>query len=479
MIEKILVSILFFSLSNTGFSADTLKLNLDDALTIAQKQSPAILIARYDSLAAEGDWRVAKGNYYPQIGYTQYSPELSERIDEQFVWDPDEEKEKFLQVPSGDLRWLGRINIDQDLPWGATLNLSSRLYRREWYWTIEEKKEEFKEYSLLNRVALDQPLFSGNPVRRSQKINVISYKTSLINYEIQKREVIYSITKAFFGLLSAEGNFEIAAQDLMLGKNSEELAARKLKAGLIPEVELLQIQVDVIRREGNYRQAENALIMSRENLCLSLGLPTDTFIRIDFQGNPEDLGFDEEIDLSGDLLELQSSRLKLEQQELQTNSEIWSERISASLQAYYELDTRRENINDLTESGDRNVGLSVRVDIPIFGFGTTNGRIQSLRASLKRTQLNIKDQESRLNADLKRAQRDLDLARDRIRIAAAAQDLSERSHQITEERFENGLVNSRELLDSQLDLTRVKREALNAQTDYLLAKAYLKRTAPR
>ncbi len=473
-----LMLILFITTVLPLNAADTLKLTLDDALSIGFQQSPEMHNARLDSLAAEGEWRVSRGGRLPQLRFYQDAPSLRESVDEQFVYDPESGKERLDYVPSGDLRWQSRIDMNQNLPWGGTLSLSSRLYKRDWYWTIFDEKEDYTEYSLLNRVMLDQPLLEGNPVKREFEISKINYTSNMIDYEISRRELKYNITQAFLGLVSAEGALEIAAFDLELGKSSEALAERKLGAGLIPEVDLLQIQVDLARREGSYRQTENTVESTRERLKLMLGLDIDQPMEVIFNENQiQDVAVDD-LDLSGERLETRREKLNLKKMKMQTKASLLKERVNAYLQAYYELDSRRDNFEDISTTGDRNFGVSLHLEIPIFGFGTTSGKLQSIRANQKRTELQQKTREAEAISDIRGALRNVETAADRIRISNAAVELSIKSHSITEDRFENGMVNSRELLDSQLELTRMKREALNAQIDYELAVAYLVRIAP-
>lgn len=459
-------------------ASDTLRLTLEDALSIGFQQSPAMRTARFDSLAAEGEWMESRGSRYPQLKFFQDVPSLSESVNEQFIYDPEIGRERVDYIPSGDLKWESRLDLDQNLPWGGSLSLSSRLYKRDWYWTIFEDREKHTEYSLVNRVSLDQPLLEGNPVKREFEIASIDYKSNMIDYEISRRELKYNITQAFWDLVSAEGGMEIAAFDLELGRSSETLAERKLGAGLIPEVDLLQIQVDLARREGSYRQAINTVESTREKLKLMLGIDLDRPIVVSYDSDHIQDTTIEDLNLTGERLETNRERMNLKKQEMQSKISLLKERVTAYFQAYYELDSRRDKFEDISSTGDRNLGFSLHFEFPIYGFGTSSGKVQTIRADLKRAKLQQSIREAEAISDIRGALRNVETASDRIRISNAAVDLSIKSHAITEDRFENGMVNSRDLLDSQLELTRMKREALNAQIDYELAVAYLARIAP-
>lgn len=458
--------------------ADTLRLTLDTCLRMAFERGLNMELTRLDSLETEAEWNVIKGLKYPQLRLSGDTPDWFESIEEQWVFDPDNDREVLQQVPSSDQRWQSRFELGQQLPWGASLKLSTRFYKRHWYYTLLDSQETFDEYSLVNRISVEQPLLAGNPVKRNFNLGRLNHETGRINYEIDRRRMIYETTRAFFNLVSAVGALDISRQDLQKGQASEKLAERKINAGLIPEVELLQIQVDLARREANYRQSQDEVQSATDELSQVLNIPYDVKIlpEFQFQMSRRDDGIN--IDHTLDRLEYRLAELDLDRSELTTRSAILAERINATLQLYYEVDTRRENISDLDQGGERNIGVMLHFELPIYGFGTTRNSTEAMRVNLKRKRIDLEIRERNLLTELRAAIRNVQRTTDRIDIAISAVELSQRSHDITSERFEKGLVDSRALLDSQLELTRTMREALEAQIEYELALAYLNRIAP-
>ncbi len=470
----LVLSLLLYSSYGVN-AADTLRISLDDSILLAVQQSPQMKIAQLDSLAADGRWRVIRGERLPQISLSQDIPSWQESSFEQYFQDAGQNTYYPVQIKSGNLRWIEQLNVNQDLPWGATLRLSSEILKREWY---SGDSQDLNEYSWVNRAVLTQPILNGNPVGRAVKAGKLDHEMALIDFEMERRSIIYSITQAFYSLVSSEEALSISAQDVELGRSSEMLAERKLGAGLIPEVDLLQIQVDLARREGSYRQTQVDLESARERFILKLGIPYNQPVKliheIDFTEQVET----PEIEIEGETLDEMRQRKSLEKLTMQTRASIWSDRVQASLQTYYEVDKRDEAVGNLDLDGDKNVGVNLHFEIPIFGFGSTSGKIQELRAVKRRAEINLKIQQDEIASELRQAVRSVDLALDRIDIAATALDLSVQSHKITEDRFDNGLVDSRDLLDSQLELTRTRREALSARIDFELALANLIRIAP-
>lgn len=480
--SKIFFVCLVMSLTGGKASAsetDTLQLTLKQCLDFALGSSPDLQLARLDSIATESRWRSTSAKSYPQLKMQLQAPDRSESVDYGITYDPAVQQEEYRKIEAGDTRWLSSLQLEQALPWGATLDFSTRLYRSTWHNDRIGSGGDTTEYSLRRSVYLDQPLFEGNPVGRSRKIGRLNRQEGLIDFELRRRQVRYRATLAFFGLVSARGELEIAESGLEQARDAEELAQRKLKAGLIPEVELLQIQVDLARREASYRSNEDAVEKAEDQLRLVLGLPPVKKIEAIWEPQPIDEDRNLTEDSGIERLELAKERLNLEQAEIETRIAVLSERISTTLSVYYEIDIRRPEFADLEEAGDRNMGVVLNIDFPIFGFGSTSGRVEELRANLRRSRLSYQVTQAEHLNEMRDILRSIRQAADRITIADAALGLSERSYDITADRFGSGLVDSRELLDAQIELSRTRSDALNARIDYHLALANLERISPQ
>ena len=473
--------------SDHSATIDTLRISLDDCLQLALGKGPAVQSARFDSAAAAGRWRTIRGERYPQLSLSGDLPRWSEQTDNTLRYDPNTGSDTYRRTPSGSQMWQTGIDIGQELPWGATISYSTRFNRMRYFTELSDTTIDFVEYGLNHGIVFDQPLLAGNPVGRKRKIGEINWKNSLIDYELQRRSIRYRTTQAFFRLVLSYGQLDIDRQDLEQGRQSAALAERKYNAGLIPEVELLQIQIDVARRENEYRQSSASLEASMDQLRLELGLPFNKPIFPTYEtpedpvrdaiGRPDDPVRPNDL-IYGERLEQIKGRNNLDRQEMETRTSLWLERIQASLEVYYELDTYRERLEDLDQSGDRNVGVTLRIDLPLYDFGSTRGRTEALRASLAASKVDLKMQQAQLISEMRDVLRSIELAAEQIRIADAGLELSRRSYEITTRRFESGLISSRDLLDAQIELTRTRREALSARIDYELALANLQRIAP-
>ncbi len=472
--------ILVFLCVDSARAADTLRLTLDDCIRMALGNSPTVQVARFDSLSAAGEWRRSRSERFPQLRFSGEAPDLSEGEDYRTIQSlVDSEKDSLIHISSGDQRWQGRLELEQKLPWGATLSISSGLSTNTWHDDRISAGKDITEYSLRRRFSVVQPILAGNPVGRTRKIERIGWESSLIDHELQLKSIKYRAKQVYFQLVSATGALNIALQDLENGRSSEELARRKLQAGLIPEVELLQIQVDLARREGNYYLAEGRVQAAADRLKQELGLSLNLPIVVEWL--PETVTGSERalLDTTGERLEQKREQLNLHRREMETRGALLYQRVQASLQLYYDLENRHDKLDLLDTPVDHDYGIIFHFDFPLYGFGSTAGQVESIRANLARARVKYIISETELATELREALRSVKRAEQRIRIADAALELSQKSFEITSNRFDAGQINSRQLLDTQLDLTRTRTDLLNARIDYELALADLERIVPQ
>lgn len=474
-----LIVVVGVKVSAAAWAADTLKLTLDECYRLAQEKGLGVERLRWQVRALEADYQASRRGQYPQLSLRLDAPSWWEALDERVVYDPVLDRQVFYQIPSGERRYQSELSLQNALPWGAQLELSSRLYRRHWYWNRDEDRLELNEYSLLNRISLYQPLLEGNPVGRERTLARLRYLAGRVGYEEQWRDYRYRLASLFYRLVSAQKELDIARDDFQVGHQSLELAERKLKAGLIPEVELLQIKVDLARREVALRSAQSELLSAREELVSELGLEgKDVVIEPIFEEEDTLLQTLPEDAIPQEDLGVLRQRLELRQRALASRAEVISERIKAWLRVSFEADARRKTLDSLDLPTSRNRGLFLHIELPLFGFGATNAKIEGMRAQLRQTELDYQMALQRSGLQRKEALRRLARARDRWSIALAALQVSQKSLEITQKRYESGLVSARELLDAQLDHTRTRRDLLAAKVEYDLARINLDRWAP-
>ena len=445
---------------------DTLRLTQTDAIGLALRQGREVEVARFDSSAADARWRATRDLWLPQLTLEATPYDFNHDWSARFTSD------RITQNVT--------VNMSQSLPWGGDIRAYQAIgkYRIDYADTLYN---DDSYYTSRRGVELQHPLLSGLPNSRERETATISRRLGQLSHESKLRDIEYEVTVAFFGLLQAQASYDIALRDLESGRSSADLAERKMNAGFIPEVELLQIQVDLARRESSVKDIEGSLETAIEDFRRKLNLPASTVPIPVFDAWADTLlppvPPPPELETRPDV---RQRKLQLRSSELAMKNSIAGKRIDLSLNAgYSSTGTVAEKFNEVlggVSNEDSYVGLSLAM--PIFGFGTTSAQIQASKAGYRSAEVNYRLQLEETAASQREAYRKMDRTADRIQIADKALTLSERSLAITEERFSNGLASSRDLLDAQLDMTRTRNEAVRARIDYHLSLAAIKRFSP-
>jgi outer membrane protein TolC len=104
----------------------------------------------------------------------------------------------------------------------------------------------------------------------------LDYETGLITLEKARLQLERDVRKAYFNILLARESIQLLNDSLANAENRVAMAQANYRAGLIPEVSLLQAQVAVENLKPTINETENQYKMAMASFALNLGLPYDT-----------------------------------------------------------------------------------------------------------------------------------------------------------------------------------------------------------
>lgn len=249
---------------------DTLVLCLQDAIRMAQEQSPSAQSARNTFLAAHWNYRYFRANYRPSVtlSSTPYINKEMNRITQ------GDGTAKFIQQDQfgADLQ----LRINQNVSWtGGSLFLKSSLSR------IDEFQKGVTAYSSKPLVmGYEQNLFGYNSLKWNLRIEPIRYREAKKQYAESLEIVSATACNYFFSLASAQAELEMARQNLASADTLYSMAQGRYKIGTITENEMLQLEINRLNEETNVMDAEISLREVERKVRSFLGLERTMTIRI-------------------------------------------------------------------------------------------------------------------------------------------------------------------------------------------------------
>jgi outer membrane protein TolC len=298
------------------------------------------------------------------------------------------------------------------------------------------------------------------------------------NYTRAEKEVIYSVTASFYRLYQAKKSMEISGEKVNQVELSYNTAMNKFKAGLIAEVEALQLEVDLASAKNELLAAERNFSESKDDFKLLIGLPLEEDIDVSAQLEYKPITVNIEAAVNTALekrTELKNSEADIELSKLTVDEVDSRGNINALLTANYGINRNNEVFKDLFHefAQDRSVTFTLR--LPVLDWGRNNREVESAEANLNLDILSYENQKQQIKKEVTAIANKIESAKARVEVLSKTVNLAQKSFDITLARFQAGTITSFDLSQMQIRLTDAKINSLNALIDYNLAVADLAR----
>ncbi len=467
---------------------DTLALALEEAIALALDESFQARTLALDLRAAGHDVDAARGRFRTRADLDLVLPELEERV--QGVSVPGE-------LPRydtyGHQEFSAQLRVTQPLPTDGEVSLRAHAYHREdtvYDPTLDADAEQstfFNSYE----VALSQPLLQPNGLRLGLERAEISHRLAQRAYARGRLDLSYRITAAFYDLYRAQQEVVIARDILARQKQNHDLARRKYEAGLIPEVEALQMEVDLAEAQSALLAAEADLALAADRFRLEVGLPLSVPVSARSDLAPVMVAVDRDQALRHALrhrTELADQRDAIRRAEITIQETDARDDLRGELTAFYNLTGVSDGTLDDPSLGDLldsswddlrrrpgNRGVRFSLSVPIWDAGVNGAEVAAAEVALRRRELEQENLQRQIVREVQAALASLDGAARRIEVLERSLAVAERSFSISQQRFEAGDITSQDLASDRERLVQARRSLLDAIVAYRLAVADLRR----
>ncbi len=479
----ILVSFLIFSGSFISYGQTKRVLTLDEAINIALKQSYTVKSFREDVIRSSENYRSQKANFRPYANFNVQTPSFTENVNATYT--PGE-------VPSyesrGNLQYQTSFDFNYVIPTGGTFTLSSYLNRtRNDVYVSGAKVQSNKALTDL-RLGFQQPIFTANTLKEGLKQAEYSYERSVKGYNRTERDIIFNVTSAFFNLYRAVRQLEIYKDRMSNSLEAYNLAKLKFEAGIIPEVQALQLEVDKAQSEANYIGAQNTLEGEKDNFkqLIGLDLNEDIEVTANVEYKPFEMDLDKAIQEGlKNRSEVRETTLDVELSKISVAQRRRQREFKGNVNLYYDFtgvgssgitwnDLFRDSFTDFNKRPP-NMGITLTFSYPILDWGRNDGRVQAALSTLRDTELGLENLKVTIEKEIRDVVRNVKDSENRLNILKISQDVAQKSYDISKGRFDNGDITSQELARDQDALTNAQLSYLTAFITYQRNVADLKR----
>jgi outer membrane protein TolC len=285
--------------------------------------------------------------------------------------------------------------------------------------------------------------------------------------------VVLAVGGQYLEVIAAQARVMSARAQLDTAKALYEQTSQKRAVGVAAQLDVNRSQVQLLTQQQRLTSLQNDLRRQKINLALSIGLPpTDQYEITD------EIPFAPAAPLTLDNALKQASEKRTDLQAAQAqvraaaraHSAARAERLpSLALNADYGV----IGITPSQSHGTFSVTGTLRV--PLWQGGRTEGDIEQSDAALTQRLAELEDVRRQVEAEVRNAYSDLQASISQVEVAKTNLETSKQTLELTRERFEVGVTDSVEVVQSQEALANADLDYINSVFANNLAKLSLAR----
>ncbi len=479
--KKLQILIFLILLFSTYIKAADYQLDLEKSIELAKVKSLSMQSLVQDFKIADYNLKAATSKFKTHVSMNFVSPSYTETIRQY------EDSMGISFYPIKQLNYQGNLVINKQLP------TDGYVYARTGLSNYDDFYSNIRSTYLNTRIGLVQPidaLYGYNETKSSLKRAKLDYERSSKQLKREELNLVYDVSGVFYNLLSVQKSVEIAQLDYDRQKEAFDISQKKYAAGLIREVDALQMEVDLAEAKNNFDLAVVNLTsaMNRFKEIVGLDLSDKVTLSSEFKYEIVIVDADKAVQLAKEnRLEIREQDIQIELNKMNVKKQKAAGMIQADLTAYYEkigissvdVNTNFRNAvsNSYTDFLNRpqNFGLGINVSIPILDWGENRALVNAAKSHLKQTEISKEAMQRSIEREVRNLVADLNSSLQRLQLLEKNVKVAEKSFEITRQRFSDGDIDSQALALERNRLNTAYNNHLRAYINYQLLLSDLTR----
>lgn len=394
-------------------------LSLERCIDIALKRHPGLMAAQRTTEANRSRIGQAEANYFPQIDWTSST---------------------------------GRTAVGPRSSFG-----------------FKTRSVTYNSYS--TGVSLSQNIYDFGKTAAQVRIQKLDYGASLSDLETTSEQTTFAVKQAYYGVLQAKRNSEVAAEAVKQFELHLEQAKGFYEVGTHPKFDVTKAQVDLSNAKLNLIKAQNALRLALATLNNAMGViaTLDYTLEDSLSSEKYKITFEEAL--------AKAYQTRPDLKSVTAKRQAAESSLSLSRTAYFPILSGTAGYeyggNSFPLSNGWNIGLSL--SFPIFkGFLTTHQVEESL-ANLSVLRANEELEKQTIFLEVQQAYLSLTEAEELIPTAQLTVEQAQENFEIADGSYREGLGDPIQLTDANVTLSSAKISYIEALYSYKIAQASLEK----
>ncbi|MBO5100347.1 MAG: TolC family protein [Treponema sp.] len=314
------------------------------------------------------------------------------------------------------------------------------------------------------------------------------YEVGKITFEQSQNETLMNIKKLFYGLLIQQENLKIQKNTLENARQRALQAETNFKNGLVPEIQLLQTQVNYQNTKPTVDSAEQTINQQLDTFAFLIGMPVGTQIELKGSIEPEYVEVDAE-----ELLQKYGNNA-LSVKSLQANINALKRNLDAlNLASYTPALALNYNYqpaymgdafgfagdigkDDMWfDSGNFSVTLAWNL-ANMLPFSANRQTARDLKDNIAKLEITMETLKENQKLEVYKAVNNLNQARQQIIAMGRTVTVAQKAYDMSAKSYRNGTTELLDLRDAENSLNQAKLGQLNQKMNYINALMDLENT---
>jgi outer membrane protein TolC len=318
---------------------------------------------------------------------------------------------------------------------------------------------------------VNQPLYTAGRLQNTFGIQASSLDASKLQLERARQELQYQVVETFYAALMNEQGVRVAEEQIALATRQLALAKARFEAGSVARLDVLQAEVELANAKARRIQARAAVDTAHQALRTVLSLPQSQTLALKgtLDARPEQLTRDvlqAAIPTRPDLRAFSSRRDAAEHAVALANAEI-----KPSLALTGNVQYQDDGLDSLLKTDNQSYTLGLALRVPLFGAPSATAKRAVAKAQVKQTEHGLNAATDAALLDVESAWTTFEAADEVVVTQQKALELARESVSIAQTSYENGVITSAELNDSQVRLLQTEWLLMQAKYGRIVAAA--------
>jgi outer membrane protein TolC len=321
------------------------------------------------------------------------------------------------------------------------------------------------------------PLDLSGAINRSVQQALNSLLISKAQYVSSSQDLVVLVYNEYYSALRAKETIAINKAQVEYARDQLGIAEANLRAGRVPEVDVLTAKVQLRNEEQNLKASEGEYEIRLANLRNTLLLDQQAKITLVSELRYEPGSFEYEASIKEALetrLEVKIAELNLENAKIALKSTYDPYRPTLNVTGGYGYVYSGSSVSDAIENrpDEPSWSATASISIPIFIFdgGATRESITRANLSLSQAQSDFDQVKDDIQLEIRNELTSLENSSERVKIMQDSAALARESLRITELRYQLGKTSYLELTNARNNLRQSELNNLDALIEYILSK---------